>query len=61
MTYSHSLGMIRAFAPLRNVNAWYEAFFPQGWLCAPHHQFRGVPVTTILLSTTARPVVSRDV
>jgi putative endopeptidase len=26
MTNSHSPGMIRAFAPLRNVDAWYEAF-----------------------------------
>jgi putative endopeptidase len=26
MTDSHSPGMIRAFAPLRNVDAWYEAF-----------------------------------
>ena len=25
-TNSHSPGMIRAFAPLRNVDAWYEAF-----------------------------------
>ena len=26
MTDSHSPGMVRAFAPLRNVDAWYEAF-----------------------------------
>lgn len=26
MTDSHSPGMVRAFAPLRNVGAWYEAF-----------------------------------
>ncbi len=26
MTNSHSPGMVRAFAPLRNVDAWYEAF-----------------------------------
>ena len=26
MTDSHSPGMIRAFAPLRNVDAWYDAF-----------------------------------
>ena len=26
MTNSHSPGMIRAFAPLRNVDEWYEAF-----------------------------------
>ena len=26
MTDSHSPGTIRAFAPLRNVDAWYEAF-----------------------------------
>jgi putative endopeptidase len=26
MTNSHSPGQIRAFAPLRNVDAWYEAF-----------------------------------
>jgi len=26
MTDSHSPGMIRAFAPLRNIDAWYEAF-----------------------------------
>src|SRR5262249_42712642 len=25
-TDSHSPGMVRAFAPLRNVDAWYEAF-----------------------------------
>jgi putative endopeptidase len=26
MTDSHSPGMVRAFAPLRNVDAWYDAF-----------------------------------
>jgi putative endopeptidase len=26
LTDSHSPGMVRAFAPLRNVDAWYEAF-----------------------------------
>ena len=26
MTNSHSPGMVRAFAPLRNVDAWYDAF-----------------------------------
>jgi putative endopeptidase len=26
MTDSHSPGMVRAFAPLRNIDAWYEAF-----------------------------------
>jgi len=26
MTNPHSPGMVRAFAPLRNVDAWYEAF-----------------------------------
>ena len=26
MTDSHSPGMVRSFAPLRNVDAWYEAF-----------------------------------
>jgi putative endopeptidase len=26
MTNSHSPGMVRAFAPLRNIDAWYEAF-----------------------------------
>jgi len=26
MTDSHSPGMVRAFAPLRNVDAWYQAF-----------------------------------
>jgi putative endopeptidase len=25
-TDSHSPGMVRAFAPLRNVDAWYDAF-----------------------------------
>jgi putative endopeptidase len=26
MTNPHSPGAVRAFAPLRNVDAWYEAF-----------------------------------
>jgi len=26
MTNSHSPGLVRAFAPLRNIDAWYEAF-----------------------------------
>jgi len=26
MTNTHSPGMVRAFAPLRNIDAWYEAF-----------------------------------